>query len=157
MLPFEHIFHGFAVDIFHCEIENAFIFADGIGLNDIGMIQLGCGACLFDEPDDEFGVVRVVFRKDFKSGGTVQGDLVRQINDSHSAASEFPQNDEITDYGSCCDSRGRDGDTFSAMTALYIRPHICIVNRYNSSAKWTLKPHSNSAFYKISIPIHGNI
>ena len=62
-LAFQHRFHGFAINIFHGKIENAFILADGVGLNYVRMVQFGSGTRFLDEVDDEFRVVSVVFLK----------------------------------------------------------------------------------------------
>ena len=153
VIAFQHVLHRFAVNILHGEIENALVLADRVSLHDIGMIQLCRGARLLDESDDEFRIVRIVFSQNLESGGAVEGNLVRKIDDSHSASADFTQNDEIADDRAGSNSRGRNGNLHAAMAALHIRSHIGIVNRYDSPAKWTLKPHSDSVFSRNRAPV----
>ena len=71
-LAFQHRFHGFAVNIFHGKIEDAFVFADGISLNDMRVIKFGRGTRFLDEVDYKLRVVGIIFLKYFHRCRAVQ-------------------------------------------------------------------------------------
>ena len=140
-LAFEDVVHRLAVDMFHREIENAVVIADGVSLDDVGMIQFGGGTRLLDEPDHELGVFRIGIGKDLQRGGTVQRNLVRQIHDPHAAASDLMQNDEISDHTARGGPGSRNCHRLIAMNALDGRTHGGIVDRHYAFAAGTLKTH----------------
>ena len=144
MVLLQNLLHGLPVDILHGEIVDSVILADCIRLHDMGMIQAGGGARLLDEADYKFGILRIIFRKDLESGGAVKRNLMRKINNAHSAAAELFFNDEVRNHRSGSRPGSRHRHNLLTLAALDFCSHFRIVHGEDFFAVRTLKTHGST-------------
>jgi hypothetical protein len=80
----------FTIDICHDEKQNRTVFLDRVNRNDVGMHQLRSGASLAQESFANGRIGREMGRQQFDRDLSLQGDVTREENYSHSPAAEFP-------------------------------------------------------------------
>src|SRR5262245_11722071 len=79
----------FALDEFHAEVVDAVLRADVVDLDDVVMSKL-CGRVGFArETDDELWIVRQRGRENFQRDVSIQRNLLREVDRSHPALTEF--------------------------------------------------------------------
>jgi hypothetical protein len=80
---------GFAFNVAHDEEDEAVRFTHAMDRDDVWMRESGRGARLLHEPFARSGEAREMHREDLDGDVTIQLDVARQVDDSHSAAADL--------------------------------------------------------------------
>ena len=149
---FEDAFHSFALDVFHSEIEYTVIFADGISLNDIRVVEFCSGASLADKVVYRIvAAVRGSLFNDLESGRAVERDLMSQKDHACAACAELFNDDKISDYNSGAESGLRSNHRAIAVWTIHFFTELSIRCRNNFLTRRALKTHTLPTDAKILI------
>ena len=118
VLLFEEGLDGGAVDVLHGEVPEVAVAVDGVGLDDVGVVDECGGSGLADEAVDVGGVGVGGGGDDLEGDVPVEGELVCEVDGAHAALSEFADDDEFAEDGSWSGGGAGEGDGGEALVAL---------------------------------------
>ena len=87
----DEVYEGGAFYEFHGDVVVSVGFADGVGDDDVGVVELCGGACFVQEPFYEVVVGGEVWGEDFEGDDALEGLFVGFVDDAHASASEFAE------------------------------------------------------------------
>ena len=80
-----------AADELHLEVGEAGVLVDVEDLDDVGVLELGDGLGLGQEPGGGLGAGVLAGQDHLQGDGAVESDLAGLVDDAHAAAAEFAQ------------------------------------------------------------------
>src|SRR5580704_5205311 len=83
------MFYGHAIEIFHGDEREAFVFADFEDHADVGMVEDGSGLGFALETGEHLGVLDYIVREKFQGYVAAEGGVFGFVDDAHTAAAEF--------------------------------------------------------------------
>ena len=100
------VLHGLAVDVFDRHVVSTLVGFDGKDLEHVGVIEPGHRPSLAEEPRDEGLFLAELFREDLECDHAVESLLAGEVDLTHPALTEFPQQLEVAQFRRLALARG---------------------------------------------------